>query len=144
MTLLPLTKGEVPYRLNVDFELIALSSVADMVLQTYALGKLFGKWLRCIRMHTKRLIKHHSSFDGTGIGITTLSTKQKTEEVVGIEPTACFTTQRCGPLPRGVSLVRVLLLYQLSYTSCFCNGGTLTLNLPLTKQDSSHLSYIAY
>ena len=27
-------------------------------------------------MHTKRLIKHHSSFDGTGIGITTLSTKK--------------------------------------------------------------------
>ena len=68
----------------------------------------------------------------------------KTEEVVGLEPTACFTTQRCGPLPRGVSLVRVLLLYQLSYTSCFCNEGTLTLNLPLTKWDSSHLSYIAY
>jgi hypothetical protein len=35
-------KGEVPYRLNVDFELIALSSVADMVLQTYALGKFVG------------------------------------------------------------------------------------------------------
>ena len=27
-------------------------------------------------MHTKRLIKHHSSFDCTGIGITTLSTKK--------------------------------------------------------------------
>ena len=40
MTLLPLTKGEVPYRLNVDFELIALSSVAGMALQAYALGKL--------------------------------------------------------------------------------------------------------
>jgi len=40
MTLLPLTKGEVPYRLNVDFELIALSSVADMALQAYALGKM--------------------------------------------------------------------------------------------------------
>jgi hypothetical protein len=40
--------------------------------------------------------------------------------------------------------MRVLLLYQLSYTSCFCNGGTLTLNLPPTKQDSNHLSYIAY
>ena len=40
--LLILLLGEVPYRLNVDFELIALSSVADMVLQTYALGKFVG------------------------------------------------------------------------------------------------------
>lgn len=99
---------EVPYGLNVDFELIALSPIAVELCEHLRLVKetpakvciislsslctsettsckqrhggstknLFGKRLRCIRMHTKRLIKHHSSFDCTGIGITTLSTKQ--------------------------------------------------------------------
>ena len=54
-----------------------------MVLQTYALGKLFGKRLR---IHSKRFIKHHPSFESTGIGITTLSTKQKLDDIKGFEP----------------------------------------------------------
>lgn len=64
---------------------------------------------------------------------------RKLEEVVGFEPTACFY-----PTALRSFTMSGLLLYQLSYTSCFCNEGTLTLNLPPTKQDSCHLSYIAY
>ena len=68
------------------------------------------------------------------------------EEVDGFEPSACFTSQHYGPLPEKPfkTFARELPLYQLSYTSCFCSGWTLTINLLTTNQDSSHLSYTAY
>ena len=96
-------------------------------MQAYALGKLFGR--RFANTLETLLFRYRHSFESTAIGITTLSTKQKKRKKwLGSNQRLAFTSQLSGPSPdMRISISRELLLYQLSYTSCFCNRRTCTI-----------------